>query len=120
MLEKGNGIDETTTTASIPNPGDEALAFLQEHTLEGSFASDKEQLRRLRRKIDYHVIPFRAFAYFANYLDKILLNVRSNASLIEEDLTLIHSTPMLWVLPQTSSLKAMNFPTHHQLSGLRC
>ena len=57
--------------------GDEALEYLKQHGTQGHFAHDTDRLRRLRRKIDIRVIPFLTLSYLMNFLDKILLNVRT-------------------------------------------
>lgn len=90
MLEKGAIETTTPEIAAIPKEqlddasergtGDDALDFLKQHGSEGHFAHDASRMRRLRQRIDIRVIPFLAFSYLANYLDKILLNVRSSAS----------------------------------------
>ncbi|TKX18891.1 MFS transporter-like protein 162 [Elsinoe australis] len=52
---------------------DNALIFLEEH--EGTTTqADPHELRRLRRKVDYMVIPFLMFCYTLNFIDKVLLN----------------------------------------------
>lgn len=53
---------------------DNALIFLEEH--EGTTTqADPHELPRLRRKVDYMVIPFLMFCYTLNFIDKVLLNV---------------------------------------------
>ncbi|PNS16044.1 High-affinity nicotinic acid transporter [Sphaceloma murrayae] len=52
---------------------DNALVFLEKHEGEVTEGAPNE-LRRLRRKVDYMVIPFLMFCYTLNFIDKVLLN----------------------------------------------
>ena len=38
--------------------GDDALDFLKQHGTVNNFSQDAARMRKLRRKIDIHVIPF--------------------------------------------------------------
>ncbi|KAF2228086.1 major facilitator superfamily domain-containing protein [Elsinoe ampelina] len=52
---------------------DNALMFLEQHQDE-RIEADPATLKRLRRKVDYMVIPFLMFCYALNFIDKVLLN----------------------------------------------
>lgn len=56
---------------------DDALDYLEKHKddTNASLGLDPVYMRRLRRKIDFYVIPFLLLCYIMNFLDKILLNV---------------------------------------------
>jgi len=57
---------------------DTALVYLQakENGVDSTLHKDAAYCRRLRRKVDFRVIPFLMLCYMMNYLDKVLLNVR--------------------------------------------
>ncbi|KAF4551512.1 Thiamine pathway transporter-like protein 1 [Elsinoe fawcettii] len=56
-----------------PRVKDNALLFLEQH-IDEPVDTDPDMLRRLRRKVDYMVIPFLMLCYTLNFIDKVLLN----------------------------------------------
>ena len=68
---------EATNAALQSKAHDEALDFLEQHrdAVNVALGFDKAYLRRLRRKLDFYIIPFMMVVYTFNFIDKILLNV---------------------------------------------
>ncbi|PNS17190.1 hypothetical protein CAC42_7244 [Sphaceloma murrayae] len=66
---------------------DGALVFLRQNASSLPLHSSDEDLRRVRRKVDYRIIPLLALIYFLNFIDKILLNY-ANVMGISQDLKL--------------------------------
>lgn len=58
---------------------DGALDFLQanQSSVDSSRHTDSAYARRLRRKVDFIVMPFLILCYTMNAIDKILINVRA-------------------------------------------
>lgn len=78
-IEKGLSEQPSLSQLSdSDNRRDKALDFLAEHKNEASIELSKVTAftRRLRRKIDWRVMPFFCLCYTMNFLDKVLLNVR--------------------------------------------
>lgn len=83
-----SGKEHTVLESPASSPGnenltdgrarDDALDFLEHHknVTNAELSHDPVYMRRVRRKIDFYVIPFLLFCYIMNFLDKILLNVR--------------------------------------------
>lgn len=63
---------ETHVSATAENM-DAAWTFLQSH---GHVEMDSLDLRALRRKIDWHIVPLMFCCYTMQFLDKVILNVR--------------------------------------------
>ena len=57
---------------------DTALVYLQakENNVDSTLHKDAAYCQRLRRKVDFRVIPLLSLCYMMNYLDKVLLNVQ--------------------------------------------
>jgi len=74
--QSGPGSTSPSTTSTAP---DAALVYLQQHKREAtlSLIHDEKYMRRLRRKVDYRVIPLLTCCYIMNFLDKVILNVMS-------------------------------------------
>lgn len=53
---------------------DDALNYLDEHAKNVRCEATVD-LAALRRKIDYHIIPFMFCCYILQFLDKVMLNV---------------------------------------------
>ena len=81
MFDHKNDVPESSASSYIDGirtdtrARDDALGFLEQHELESNAALgfDVAYMRRLRRKIDFFVIPL-LLCYIMNFLDKILLN----------------------------------------------
>jgi len=58
---------------------DEAYDFLKHH--EATSHSERTDTKRLRRKIDWHIVPLMFLCYAMSFLDKVLLNVGVPVSL---------------------------------------
>jgi hypothetical protein len=70
---------EITKTPSVEKTGaddlDEAFRYLRDHTDEQSEGVD---LKALRRKIDWHIVPIMFACYVLQFLDKVVINVSSS------------------------------------------
>jgi hypothetical protein len=53
---------------------DAAWKFLDAHR---DAKVDPAHIKALRRKIDFHIVPIMFCCYFMQFLDKVILNVRS-------------------------------------------
>lgn len=62
-----------------PAPGamDAAWTFVRDHKDVDEAAVDAVNLNSLRRKIDWHIVPLMFLCYTMQFLDKVLLNVRT-------------------------------------------
>ena len=86
--EKGPNIASNTSPVTDHcSPGDigrikdAALDFLETHqsAIDPNLYKDQAYVRRLRRKVDFAVIPFLMLCYVMNFLDKTLLGVTITA-----------------------------------------
>lgn len=62
-----------STNVDKPRDLDQAYYYLQD---AGAHESADVDLRSLRRKIDWRIIPIMFCAYTMQFIDKVLLNVR--------------------------------------------
>lgn len=106
MAEKGFAGEgarsaESANIAFQSKAHDEALDFLEQHRHEVDIALgfDQSYIRRLKRKLDFYIIPFLLVVYTFNFIDKVLLNVSfDQTSEVEEEQlhTNSNSTAMSW------------------------
>ncbi|KZT53853.1 MFS general substrate transporter [Calocera cornea HHB12733] len=68
VLEKDEGVTESDIT-----DGDDALRLAGTH----AHVFDEKYMKRLRRKIDWHIMPILVFVYFTQFLDKNILSYAS-------------------------------------------
>ena len=75
---------EATNLALRSKAHDEALDFLAQYRNEvnDSLGFDQLYVKRLKRKLDFYIIPFMLVVYAFNFIDKILLNVCSFIKII--------------------------------------
>ena len=66
-----------STTGSHPRDLDQAYYYLQK---TGANVEAEVNLRSLRRKIDWKIVPIMFCAYTMQFIDKVLLNVRRELS----------------------------------------
>lgn len=80
---------------------DKAYLFLAEH----SVGDDSIDLKALRRKIDWRIVPIMFLCYVMQFVDKVMINVRLRQCLIltYPTLTIYISMPMSWEYQQTSN-----------------
>ena len=60
-----------------PDTIDDALVYIQAHRDDERPQENPTDIRHLKRKVDFYVITFLMLCYMLNFLDKVLLNVRS-------------------------------------------
>ena len=58
---------------------DEALRYLENHNGISAAEVDAVDLKALRTKIDWHIVPLMFLCYFFQFIDKVIINV-SNSS----------------------------------------
>lgn len=73
-----NGTNDTVHIGE--KQADGALLFLRHNAEALPTSSSEQELQRVRRKVDYRIIPLLFLIYFLNFIDKILLNVRRHPS----------------------------------------
>ncbi|KAK5745896.1 hypothetical protein LTR17_001025 [Elasticomyces elasticus] len=86
--EEKNGVSKTTNTVtvdekdttSLSSDGDDGLKLVGTHVHH----FDEKYMKRLRLKIDLHVMPLLVFVYFTQFLDK---NILSYASIMDFPVT---------------------------------
>jgi hypothetical protein len=70
---------EVTKSPSVDKNGaddlDEAFKYLHDHT---DANSEGVNLKALRRKIDWHIVPIMFACYVLQFLDKVVINVSSS------------------------------------------
>jgi hypothetical protein len=66
-------VDETTPDGASGGL-DTAWNFLDQH--RDADTSEPIDIRALRRKIDWHIVPLMFLCYTLQFLDKVILNVR--------------------------------------------
>lgn len=55
---------------------DQAFWFVQETTVgNNAYTTSASELKALRRKIDWHIVPIMFCCYTMQFIDKVLLNV---------------------------------------------
>lgn len=99
--EKGHEHD-THTTSSLPSVNDNAHSrgsyadsissdevdgawkFLNDH--RDTHGVDDVDLRKLRHKVDWHIVPIMFCCYTMQFLDKVIYNVRANPDVTPSDL----------------------------------
>lgn len=54
---------------------DEALRYLEGHNGINSAEVDAVDLKKLRSKIDWHIVPLMFLCYFLQFIDKVIINV---------------------------------------------
>ena len=90
--EKTHDIDVTQSSAakSVDDRPDvdAAWKFINDH----GNADDTVNLAALRRKIDWHIVPLMFLCYTMQFLDKVILNVRTAAP---SCLTFLSLAPLL-------------------------
>lgn len=72
--EKSDGTSTYSPTTSDIHKGagtDAALYYIQNTTKTGSFANEKQLLR----KIDWRIVPIMFACYTMQFIDKVLINV---------------------------------------------
>lgn len=84
-----------------PNNVDEAWKFLESHSETTPLATTKE-LRRVRRKADFSVLPLLFACYMLHFIDKALLNVRAYPE-VSWSLLTARSIPSLTTKAETNS-----------------
>lgn len=88
-METG-GIEKPTQTSTAGSAGshqglDQAYDFLQRHG-EDEQPEDQQQLRRIRRKVDWYIIPIMFLCYTMQFIDKVSLNVSPMRSIIRTEI----------------------------------
>ena len=110
----------TTTQTSLENGSvDDAWLFLNKHQND-DLNTELVDIRRLRRKVDWRIVPLMFGCYTMLFLDKVILNVSQSLSMLHiVDLT-VSSTQLSWAYRKTSVLLAMTFPTLRRFSSWAC
>lgn len=77
VVNSHQAADEMTRDVLQSKAHDEALDFLEKHRndVNARIGLDDTYMRKLRRKIDYHILPFMLLVYILNFIDKTILNV---------------------------------------------
>jgi hypothetical protein len=57
---------------------DEALRYLDKHNGISTAEVDAVDLKALRTKIDWHIVPLMFLCYFLQFIDKVIINVSSS------------------------------------------
>lgn len=54
---------------------DEALRYLENHNGISAAEVDAVDLKALRTKVDWHIVPLMFLCYFLQFIDKVIINV---------------------------------------------
>lgn len=54
---------------------DEAFRYLENHNGISAAEVDAVDLKALRTKIDWHIVPLMFLCYFLQFIDKVIINV---------------------------------------------
>ena len=69
------GTEQYTTEKPFDHRGvDNAWTFLNQHVVT-DVDTNAGDLKKLRRKIDWHIVPLMFCCYIMQFLDKVILNV---------------------------------------------
>ena len=74
------GLEEVLSNSEMAernhlNDPDRAYAFLSNHTVSDD-ATSQVDLKKLRRKVDWYIVPVMFLCYTMQFIDKVSLNVR--------------------------------------------
>lgn len=88
----------TLSPAKLSGNVDAAWKFLDQNR-EAAGASEEVDIDKMRRKIDWHIVPLMFCCYTMQFLDKVILNVSAqrqphHPQTLSND---HHSTPPSWV-----------------------
>lgn len=72
---KSSDKTDATQTALDESRIDDAWSYLQ-HQLDNEVDTSGVDLKELRRKIDWHIVPLMFGCYTMQFLDKVILNVK--------------------------------------------
>lgn len=74
-MSKSNGpvLENVTQVSNNPSNVDAAWTYLNHHA-RPTVESGTIDIRRLRRKIDWHIVPIMFCCYTMQFLDKVILN----------------------------------------------
>ena len=91
---------------------DEAYLYMKGHEGEGADDVDVD-LAKLRRKIDWRIVPIMLAAYTMQFVDKVMINVSTTKKFNNEAMRTNERHSMLpsWVSPKTSNSSATTSPT---------
>lgn len=109
---------DLANTQRLDDP-DQAYRFLTAAKASEDAVSQVD-LKRLRRKIDWYIVPTMFLCYTMQFVDKVSLNVRrelANPCMRTFWLTFFGSTLRLWGYRWTSSCKVTTLPMLRQLSS---
>lgn len=84
---------------------DKAYLYMKGHEGEGADEVDVD-LVKLRRKIDWRIVPIMLAAYTMQFVDKVMINVRERKkelAKMKTNTNLARSMLPSWVSPKTSS-----------------
>jgi hypothetical protein len=68
--------------AVVSDKQDEAWRFLQDHAGVPHAEVDSVDLRKLRTKIDWHILPLMFCCYTLQFIDKVIINVGPSILLV--------------------------------------
>jgi hypothetical protein len=91
---------------------DAAWTFLDQNR-EAAGASEDVDIDKMRRKIDWHIVPLMFCCYTMQFLDKVILNVSAPTLPTLQTLSndRRYSTPPSWVFTKISNFKETTSPT---------
>lgn len=91
---------------------DTAWKFLDQNR-DAAGASEDVDIDKMRRKIDWHIVPLMFCCYTMQFLDKVILNVSAHTLPTLQTLSNDHrySTPPSWVFTKISNSKETTSPT---------
>lgn len=88
MDEKTEIVADARAESSIPELTnqtalnlDQAFSYVQQSSIENdAYPTSASDLKALRRKIDWHIVPIMFCCYTMQFIDKVLLNVSHPAN----------------------------------------
>ena len=81
--------EDVGRTSVVPKDADQAFNFLSNTKQNDQVVADVD-LKRLRRRIDWHLMPLFFLCYAVSFLDKVILNVSRQRAMDRSQL-MIHS-----------------------------
>lgn len=78
MMEKHNDkVNDSVQTNDVTpkRTVDDAWKYLENHTGQGTHDADSAELKAIRHKVDWRIVPLLFLCYTMQFLDKVLINV---------------------------------------------
>lgn len=115
-VESGTASPPEEVLGDITRTHDTALDFLKArpNAANPTLYLDQAYTRRLRRKVDFIVMPFLMLCYVFTFIDKVMLHVRDDrpSDGVERVADMLPSMLKSWASPLRSSFAATTSRTH--------